>query len=109
LAPVLKSWHGVALVAGTLLFGLLAPLAIHLRLGIFGRWGFGAAAVLALLGGFMLRYGILTTPPTLLEHQPPIAASFGPEDGRLRGGGPGADPGNRAGEVQPASKINGTR
>jgi protein NrfD len=109
LVPVLKSPHGVALVVGTLVFGLLAPLAIHLRLGMFGRWGFGAAAVLALLGGFMLRYGMLTTPPALLEYQSPMAASLGPEDGRLRGGGPGADPGNHPEEVQPPSKINGTR
>ncbi|OAI54499.1 hypothetical protein AYO44_14870 [Planctomycetaceae bacterium SCGC AG-212-F19] len=109
LVPVLKSPHGLTLVIGTLLFGLLAPLAIHLRLGLFGNWGFGAAAVLALVGGFMLRYGILTTPPALLEHHPPVAASFGPEDGRARGGGAGGDPGNHPGEVKPPSKINGTR
>jgi len=96
-------------VAGTLLLGLLAPLAIHLRLGMFGRSGFGAAAVLALLGGFMLRYGILTTPPALLAHYSPSAASFGPEDGRARGGGRGADPGNHPAEVNPPSKIDGTR
>jgi formate-dependent nitrite reductase membrane component NrfD len=109
LVPVLKSPHGLALVVGTLVLGLLAPLAIHLRLGMFERWGYGAAAVLALLGGFMLRYGILTTPPALLERHPPIAATFGPEDGRPRAGGRGADPGNRPAEVQPPSKINGTR
>src|SRR5262249_12261792 len=39
LVPVLKSPHGLALVVGTLLLGLLAPLAIHLRLGVFGQWG----------------------------------------------------------------------
>jgi formate-dependent nitrite reductase membrane component NrfD len=109
LVPVLKSPHGLVLVAGTLLLGVLAPLAIHLRLGIFGRWGFRAASVLALLGGFMLRYGILTTPPELLEHQSSITASFGPEDGRARGGGSGADPGNHSGQVQPPSKVAGTR
>jgi formate-dependent nitrite reductase membrane component NrfD len=109
LVPVLKSPHGLALVVGTLLLGLLAPLAIHLRLGVFGQWGFGAAAVLALLGGFMLRYGILTTPPALLQNHPPMAASFGPEDGRARAGGAGADAGNHPGEVKPPSKINGTR
>ncbi len=109
LVPVLRSPHGLVLVAGTLLVGILAPLAIHLRLGIFGQWGLGAAAVLALLGGFMLRYGILTTPPALLEHYSVTAASFGPEDGRARGGGAGADPGNRAGEIRPPSKIAGTR
>jgi formate-dependent nitrite reductase membrane component NrfD len=106
LVPVLHSPHGLALVAGTLLLGLLTPLAIHLRLGFFKGWGYGAAAVLALLGGFMLRYGILTTPPALLAHHTP---AFGPEDGRLRGGGLGADPGNHPGEIKPPSKIDGTR
>lgn len=109
LVPVLKSPHGFVLVAGTLVLGLLAPLVIHLRLEWFGKWGYSAAAVLALLGGFMLRYGIVTTPPALLEHPPSMVASFGPEDGRARGGGAGADPGNQAGEVKPPSKITGTR
>jgi formate-dependent nitrite reductase membrane component NrfD len=109
LVVVLKSPHGWALVVGTLLLGVLAPLAIHLRLGLFERWGFATAAVLALVGGFLLRYGILTTPPALLERHPPIAASFGPEDGRLRAGGRGADIGNRPGAVEPPSKLEGTR
>jgi formate-dependent nitrite reductase membrane component NrfD len=109
LIPVLKSPHGLVLVVGTLLFGLLAPLAVHLRLGVFARWGFTGAAILALLGGFVFRYGILTTPPALLAHHPPTVASFGPEDGRARGGGRGADPGNRPAEVHVPSKIDGTR
>jgi hypothetical protein len=92
-----------------LILGVLAPLAIHLRLGMFHRWGLGTAALLALLGGFMLRFGMLTTSPDLLEHRPSITASFGPEDGRARAGGRGADPGNQRGEVQPPSKIDGTR
>lgn len=29
----------------------------------------------------------------------------GPEDGRARGGGPGADVGNKPAEVQPKSKV----
>jgi formate-dependent nitrite reductase membrane component NrfD len=109
LVAVMKSAHGWALVLGTLLLGLIAPLAIHLRLGVFGRGGFGAAAAFALVGGFLLRYGILTTPPALLDHQPPVAASFGPEDGRARAGGSGGDPGNHPSKLEPASKINGTR
>jgi formate-dependent nitrite reductase membrane component NrfD len=109
LVPVLKSANGVVLVAGTLVFSLLVPLVIHLRLDWFGKWGYGAAAVVALLGGLVLRYGILTTPPALLEKHSSTAAGFGPEDSRARGGGAGADPGNRAGEVQPPSKIAGTR
>jgi formate-dependent nitrite reductase membrane component NrfD len=109
LVPILRSPQGLVLVAGTLLLGVLGPLAIHLRVGLFSRWGFVTAAVLALVGGFALRYGMLTTPSHLLEHPSPVAASFGPEDGRARGGGAGADPGNRPAEVKPPSKINGTR
>ena len=29
----------------------------------------------------------------------------GPEDGRARGGGPGAESGNKSAEVQPKSKV----
>lgn len=109
LVPILKSPNGLVLVVGTLLVGVLAPLVVHLRLGPFGRWDFATAAVLALVGGFCLRYGILTTAPGLLDHRPAITAGFGPEDGRSRAGGPGADPGNHHGEVQPSSKLTGTR
>jgi len=109
LLPMLRSPQGLVLVVGTLLLGVLGPLAIHLRVGLFSRWGFVTAAVLALVGGFTLRYGILTTPPHLLEHPSAEHAGFGPEGGRPRGGGPGADPGNHPAEVNPPSKINGTR
>jgi formate-dependent nitrite reductase membrane component NrfD len=109
LTLVLKSPYGLAFIGGTLLLGLLAPLAIHLRLGPFGRWGFRTASVLVLLGGFLLRYGLLTTPPALLAQSSAAAASFGPEDERARAGGPGADPGNHLGEVTPPSKVDGTR
>jgi formate-dependent nitrite reductase membrane component NrfD len=109
LVPILRSPQGLILVGGTLLLGVLGPMAIHLRVGLFGRWGFVTAAVLALVGGFTLRYGILTTPPHLLAHPSAEHAGFGPEGGRPRGGGPGADPGNHPAEVNPPSKINGTR
>jgi hypothetical protein len=74
-----------------------------------------------------LRYGILTTPPEMLEHantlrsrfaqeieaakpfpdwpQLPPEFKFSPEDGRPRGGGPGADPGNRSADFVPRSKV----
>jgi len=108
LLPVLRSPHGLVLIVGTLLLGLLAPLAVHLRLGLIGRWE-TVAAVLVLVGGFMLRYGILTTPPAMLAHHSMTLAGFGPEDGRPRGGGAGADPANHPAGVKPPSKIDGTR
>ncbi len=98
---------GIIFVAGTLLLGILAPLAIHLRLGRVVRRAEVTAAVLALAGGLLLRYGLLTTPPELLRDGPAAVVGFGPEDGRPRGGGPGADPGNRAGPIEPRSKAFG--
>jgi formate-dependent nitrite reductase membrane component NrfD len=109
LGPVLATANGLLFVLGTLLIGLLAPLAIHLFMAGSGRERLESAAILTLLGGFLLRYGILTTPPALLQRHPPAVVGFGPEDGRLRAGGPGADPGNRVGKIQPPSKITGTR
>jgi formate-dependent nitrite reductase membrane component NrfD len=100
---------GMVLVLGTLLVGIVAPLLLHLRAAATGGHGLVLAAVLALVGGFLLRYGILTTPPVLLEHPSTVAARFSPEDGRPRAGGPGADPGNRGEKVNPPSKFTGTR
>jgi hypothetical protein len=34
-----------------------------------------------------------------------LLAACGPEDGRARGGGPGADVGNHPAQVQPRSKV----
>src|SRR5262249_18276884 len=104
LGPLLATPNGLLFVLGTLLVGLLGPLIIHFFMAASGRERLITAAVATLLGGFLLRYGILTTPPALLERHPPVKVGFGPEDGRLRAGGPGADPGNRVGEIQPPSK-----
>jgi formate-dependent nitrite reductase membrane component NrfD len=109
LIPVISVANGMVFVFGTLLLGIAAPLLLHWRAATLGGHGLLLAAVLALLGGFLLRYGILTTAPTLLEHSNVAAARFGPEDGRVRGGGAGADRGNRVGEINPPSKITGTR
>ncbi len=107
LGALLHSTRGTILVAGTLFLGILAPLAIHLRLGGRVRRAEEAAAVLALAGGLLLRASLLTTPPELLHQRPAAVIGFGPEDGRPRGGGPGADPGNRAGPIKPRSKASG--
>jgi hypothetical protein len=56
-----------------------------------------------LVGGLLLRYGIVTTPGELLRRGPSTLASFAPEEHR-RIGQPGADIGNH-GEVQPRSKL----
>ena len=98
---------GMIFAVGTLLVGLLAPLAIHLRLGMPTRRAELAAAVLALVGGFLLRYGLLTAPGQILHEGPAIVAGFGPEDGRPRGGGSGADASNTAGSIAPRSKVFG--
>lgn len=38
-----------------------------------------------------------------------LLVACGPEDGRARGGGPGADVGNHPAQVQPRSKVFTTR
>jgi len=105
---VLQSWYGRLLIVGVLVIGLLVPLALHLRLGValHARSAMVAAAF-ALVGGFLLRYALLATPPELLARGPAGVARFGPEGGRPRGEGTGADPNNRAGTVEPAGKVFG--
>jgi formate-dependent nitrite reductase membrane component NrfD len=106
LVAVLESWHGRLFVGGVLLLGLLLPLAVHLRLGVaLPARGAIVASALALAGGFLMRYALLTTPPELLARGPAGVARFSPEDGRPRGEATGADPDNRGGPVEPPSKI----
>jgi formate-dependent nitrite reductase membrane component NrfD len=109
LIPVLATAHGLVFVLGALFLGVLVPLTVHLWAGMSGRWGTTGAAVCALVGGFILRYGLLTTPPELLHQGPGQITVFSPEEGRPRGDGRGADPGNYLGEVQVPSKMAGTR
>jgi formate-dependent nitrite reductase membrane component NrfD len=126
LIPVLRTWHGDILIVGTLVVGLLAPLLLHqLADASVRRWALALSA-LVLAGGFLLRYGIVTTPAELLRRgttvtegvtapdnpvsrvvngDPGRPADFSPEDERHQGGGPGADPGNRAPDFRPRSKA----
>ena len=67
---------------------------------------------LHLMGAFFLRWALLTSPPELLSGssfatsvEKELFTDFGPEAGRVRGGGRGADPGNRRAEFQPRSKV----
>jgi formate-dependent nitrite reductase membrane component NrfD len=118
-----STWRGALLVLGVPLCSALVPL------GILGRQRWPqprralTAAAFALLGGFLLRYTLLTTPPELLARGPAafpiygagepgtagrgpgILSRFSPEDGRMPGSGPGADPGNRPAHVLPRSKV----
>jgi formate-dependent nitrite reductase membrane component NrfD len=50
----LSAW-GALLVIGVVLVGILVPLVLHSRPGLAGRFGAPAAAVLVLMGGFLLR------------------------------------------------------
>jgi protein NrfD len=65
---VLKTWEGSLLVAGTLVVGLLVPLWLHLGFKIPSEGRVTAAAVCALGGGFLLRFGIVRTAPAILHH-----------------------------------------
>jgi protein NrfD len=60
LAPVfLFSGYGVLLLIGTLLGGVLIPLFLQWRPRLLGSNGILLAAVLVLVGGFILRYAIV--------------------------------------------------
>jgi formate-dependent nitrite reductase membrane component NrfD len=116
-------WEGKTLLLAVPVLGLLVPLALHLVRRREIRWRMSAAAVSALLGGFLLRYAIVMTPPAMLalaDELLPTAARaerrtemgtpggwlrISPEDGRPRGGGPGASDINRAGSIHERSKI----
>jgi formate-dependent nitrite reductase membrane component NrfD len=106
LEAVLMTVHGNVLIFGTLAFGILIPLLLHVRVGERRRWGLPAAAASVLLGGLLLRYGAVTTPGELLARGPSVTARFAPEEHR-RHGQPGADTGNRGEEVRPRSKLPG--
>ncbi len=99
------TWGGWVFLIGVPLLGLLAPLAIHLRIGMTVRRAELAAAALALVGGLLLRCGLLAAPPELLRKPPATVARFGPEDGRERGGGRGADSGNQGEAIEARSKV----
>jgi formate-dependent nitrite reductase membrane component NrfD len=121
--PLLTTWQGILLVAGTALVGLLMPLVLHLRPELLGARNLLAIAVCTLVGGFFLKFGVLQAAPELLARGPaalPAAAEqpqtpagwfkFSPEDGRQPGKRLGADPLNRPdpdkpAKVQPPSKY----
>jgi protein NrfD len=117
-------WQGKILLLAVPVLGLLVPLALHLIRGRWARFRMPAAAISAVLGGFLLRYSVVATPPALLAHADellPAAAAraeqatergtpagwlrISPEDGRPRGGGPGASDTNHAGTIHERSKI----
>jgi protein NrfD len=60
---VLKTWQGWLLVGGTLSAGLLIPLVLHLGTEKQAM----LAALSALVGGFLLRFGIINVAPALLQ------------------------------------------
>lgn len=58
-ARVWLSWWGALLVIGVVLAGILVPLALHWRPSLLGRQASVTAAVLVLIGGFLLRVVII--------------------------------------------------
>jgi hypothetical protein len=61
LVPVLQTVRGNILIFGSLVVAVLAPLLLHARIGQRRWWGIPAAAVCALFGGLLLRYGAVST------------------------------------------------
>jgi formate-dependent nitrite reductase membrane component NrfD len=93
LGAVLMTVRGNVLIFGTLMFGILLPLLMHGRFEPQHTWAIPAAAVCALLGGLLLRYGAVTTSGEMLRRGPEIADRIAPEPHRVVGE-PGADFGN---------------
>jgi formate-dependent nitrite reductase membrane component NrfD len=123
LRPVWETWSGKILLAGTLAVGVAAPLLFYVA-ARSRPWAVPVGASCVLLGGFLLRYGAVTTPGELLARGPaaaPAVAADGTPPGWLDGtalqawfapeqtrkpGQPGADPDNRSGPtVTPRSKL----
>lgn len=103
LIPVLRTLRGNVLVFGTLVVAILVPLLLHLRVGHRRAWAIPAAATCALVGGLLLRYGVVTTPGELLHRGPSGLVRFSPEEGRQIGE-PGADVGNTRDGSGPRTK-----
>jgi formate-dependent nitrite reductase membrane component NrfD len=123
LLPVLSTVHGEIMIVGTLVVGVLTPLVLH---GLAGRrrWGVPVTAACVLLGGLLLRYGVVTIARELLTRGPaiesiagapkagssddvgtPDLAGLGPEINR-QPGQPGADVNNRRGpDFLPRTKL----
>ena len=57
--PLISGGIGLALWIGVVLLGLLVPLALYLRPRLLGAMTPVVASVLALVGGFVLRWAIL--------------------------------------------------
>lgn len=115
LMVIWNTLQGKILILGPLLLGLLLPLALRQRWWPMGQWHTPAAGVAVLVGGFLLRYAVVMTPPEILAHKsvitatpaapPPAWLVISPEDGRKRGGGPGASSLNRTESIAPRTKI----
>jgi protein NrfD len=108
----LATWQGLVLIVGTLGLGLLIPLALHIGNAQTVESRTTAAAVCALVGGFLLRFGMVSVGPAILEG-PNITLAvalpdlrISPEDERARGGGPGASDINRPAKPYFHNKIS---
>ena len=66
----LRTWQGSVLIYGVLVVGLLLPLFLHLGFRHAGAGRAMAAALLALVGGFLLRFGMVAIGPALLAVTP---------------------------------------
>jgi formate-dependent nitrite reductase membrane component NrfD len=68
LVLVFQVWQGWLLAVATPVLALLVPLLLHMYPQVTRRRGPEVAAAFALLGGFLLRYAIVMTPPAVLAY-----------------------------------------
>jgi protein NrfD len=58
-APLLRTQYGIGLLVGTIGLGILVPLLLHWRGRAFGHMSGVIAALLALVGGYVLRWAVV--------------------------------------------------
>jgi formate-dependent nitrite reductase membrane component NrfD len=68
LALVCQTWQGLVLVIATPILALLVPLMVHMFPLLARQRTPLVAAGFALVGGFLLRYAIVSTPSAVLAH-----------------------------------------
>jgi formate-dependent nitrite reductase membrane component NrfD len=114
LSVLLPRNAGILLLVGPLGLGILWPLGHQLVTS--ARYA-PSRALAVLVGGLALRYAVILGAPELRQQQPPNVTAgvpvgtpagwhaVSPEDGRPRGGGPGASALNRTDSPQPRTKV----
>ncbi len=103
--PLWQTWQGLGLLATTAVLAVLIPWALRRHWRLSGAQMSLAGLVSLLVAVGVTAYSFSPDPGRILN--PLSAVRFSPEEGRLRGGGPGASQQNRPSEIHLRSKLVG--